>query len=109
MTDGRIPADLFEEVMTTCLPVTIEQLRIKCGYDPDTRSYPYEMIYPSLCAPFGEVVDYRDNEDGTIRLFVDGVWPDYFTDCAFRTCIVVQAFSDGTFRYLSNRQSFGSR
>ncbi len=109
LTDGRIPADLFEEVMTTCLPVTIEQLRIKCGYDPDTRSYPYEMIYPSLCAPFGEVVDYRDNEDGTIRLFVDGVWPDYFTDCAFRTCIVVQAFSDGTFRYLSNRQSFGSR
>ncbi len=105
LTDGRIPADLFEEVMTTCLPVTIEQLRIKCGYDPDTRSYPYEMIYPSLCAPFGEVVDYRDNEDGTIRLFVDGVWPDYFTDCAFRTCIVVQAFSDGTFRYLSNRQS----
>ena len=35
-------------------------------------------------------------------LIVDGVWPDYNSDLAFRNKIVVQPFGDGTFRYLSN-------
>ena len=52
--------------------------------------------------PFGEVVDYKENTDGTITLIVDGVWPDYNSDLAFRNEIVVQPFEDGTFRYLSN-------
>jgi len=33
---------------------------------------------------------------------VDGVWPDYNSDLAFRNTVVVQPFEDGTFRYLSN-------
>ena len=56
------------------------------------------LIYP----PFGEVVDYTENADGTITLIVDGVWPDYNSDLAFRNTVVVQPFEDGTFRYLSN-------
>ena len=27
-------------------------------------------------SPFGEVVDYLDNSDGTLTLYVDAVWPD---------------------------------
>ena len=60
------------------------------------------MIYASPYPPFGEVVDYTENGDGTITLIVDGVWPDYNSDCAFTNKIVVRPFADGTFKYLSN-------
>ncbi len=98
----RIPADIYEKIMTTCFPVSIEQLREKCGYDEDSNSYEYEMIFASPYPPFGEVVDYTENPDGTTTLVVDGVWADYNSDCAFTNTIVVQPFDDGTFRYLSN-------
>ena len=61
-----------------------------------------DEIYASPYPPFGEVVDYTKNADGTITLIVDGVWPDYNSDLAFRNTVVVQPFEDGTFRYLSN-------
>jgi len=98
----EIPADIYEKIMTTYFPVSKEKLRNHCGYIENNDSYPYEMIYASPYAPFGEVVDYSENKDGTITLIVDGVWPDYNSDCAFSNCIVVQPFQDGTFRYLSN-------
>ncbi|MDE7206926.1 MAG: ATP F0F1 synthase subunit B, partial [Lachnospiraceae bacterium] len=98
-----IPAQLYEQIMTNYFPVSQEQLRESCGYDERIDSYPYEMIYASPYAPFGEVVDYTKNSDGTITLVVDGVWPDYNSDCAFMNRIVVQPFLDGTFRYLSNQ------
>ncbi len=98
----RIPADIYEKIMTTYFPVSIEQLREKCGYDEVSNSYEYEMIFASPYPPFGEVVDYTENPDGTITLVVDGVWADYNSDIAFTNIIVVQPFDDGTFRYLSN-------
>lgn len=100
--DRKIPAELYENIMTVYFPVSKEILREQCGYDEKTQSYSYEMIFASPYPPFGEVVDYRENRDGTITLIVDGVWPDYNSDCAFRNEIVVQPFGDGTFRYLSN-------
>ena len=98
----RIPADTYEKIMTTYFPVTIEQLRERCGYDEDSNSYEHEMIFASPYPPFGEVVDYTENPDGTITLVVDGVWADYNSDLAFTNIILVQPFDDGTFRYLSN-------
>ena len=92
----------YEKIMTTYFPVSVEQLRECCKYDEGSNSYEYEMIYASPYPPFGEVVDYKENTDGTITLIVDGVWPDYNSDLAFRNEIVVQPFEDGTFRYLSN-------
>lgn len=104
----RIPADTYEKTMTTYFPVSVEQLREKCGYDEDSNSYAYEMIFARQYPPFGEVVDYSvspadaENSEGTITLVVDGVWIDYNSDLAFTNIIVVQPFDDGTFRYLSN-------
>ena len=98
----RIPAEEYEKIMTTSFPVSIEQLREHCGYDKSSNSYEYEMIYGSPYPPFGEVVDYTEKTDGTITLIVDGVWPDYNSDLAFRNTVEVQPFEDGTFRYLSN-------
>lgn len=100
--DWKIPEEEYERIMTTCFPVSVEQLREHCGYDEESRSYEYEMIYASPYPPFGEVVDYTENADGTITLIVDGVWPDYNSDLAFRNVIKVEPFEDGTFRYLSN-------
>ncbi len=100
--NGKISAEVYERVMTTCFPVSVEQVRNYCGYDAGSNSYEYEMIFPRQFPPFGEVVDYTQNGDGTITLYVDGVWPDYNSDYAFSNCIVVQPFEDGTFRYLSN-------
>lgn len=100
--DWKIPADEYENIMTTYFPVSVEQLRKNCKYDECSNSYEYEMIYASPYPPFGEVIDYTGNSDGTITLIVDGVWADYNSDCAFTNQIVVQSFEDGTFRYLSN-------
>lgn len=100
--DWRIPADTYERIMTTYFPVSVETLRAVCGYDFDSDTYPYEMISSSPYPAFGEVVAYTENADGTITLTVDGVWPDYNSDCAFTNTIVVQPLADGKFRYLSN-------
>ena len=89
--------------MTTYFPVSTEQLRAACGYDEHTNKYLYEVIYAAPYPPFGEVVAYQEHADGTITLTVDGVWIDYHSDCAFTNQVVVQPFSDGSFRYLSNR------
>lgn len=99
---GLIQAEIYERVMTTCFPVSVEQVRESCGYHADAGGYEYEMIFARQFPPFGEVVDYKQNENGTITLYVDGVWPDCNSDYAFTNQIVVKPFSDGTFRYLSN-------
>lgn len=54
-------------------------------------------------SPFGEVVDYLDNSDGTLTLYVDAIWPDRNTDCAFKNEIVIKPYGDGTCQYLSNK------
>lgn len=100
---GLIPAEIYERVMTTCFPVSVEQVRDYCGYHADAGGYEYEMVFARQFPPFGEVVDYKQGADGTITLYVDGVWIDYNSDCAFTNQIVVQPFPDGTFRYLSNK------
>lgn len=97
-----IPAELYEQIMTTYFPVSVEKVRELCGYDEGSGTYPYKMIYSRPYPPFGEVVDYAENNDGTITLYIDGVWPDYNSDYAFTNIVVVQPFEDGTFRYLSN-------
>ena len=99
---NMVDAETFERIMTTYLPVSVVQLRHFYEYDATKNSYIYEQIYASPYPPFGEVVDYTENIDGTITLIVDGVWPDYNSDLAFRNTLVVQPFEDGTFRYLSN-------
>ncbi len=100
--NGRIPAETFERVLTTYLPVTAEQIRKAYTYEEKSGSYLYERVTPRAHPPFGEVVEYAENGDGTLTLIVDGVWPDYNSDCAFTNQIVVMPFADGTFRYLSN-------
>ena len=97
-----IPGELFEEIMTTYLPVTVADLRRAYEYNEAAGTYSQETVYNSPYPPFLEVTDYKYNADGTIILYADGVWPDYNSDRAFTNVIVVRPFDDGTFKILSN-------
>ena len=80
----------------------VEDILMPCKYEDIYRIYTGENLKTEDWKIPGEVVDYKENTDGTITLIVDGVWPDNNSDLAFRNEIVVQPFEDGTFRYLPN-------
>ena len=71
--DWKILGKEFEKIMTTYFPVSVDQLREHCGYDEGSNSYEYEMIYASPYPPFGEVVDYTENADGTFRYLSNSI------------------------------------
>lgn len=99
---GWIDADKYESVMLSMFPVTVTELRDKCDYNPEKDSYRYHIILGKQYPPFGEVVDYSYNDDGTVSLIVDAVWADKGSDIAFRNTLTVKPEEDGTFKYMSN-------
>lgn len=99
---GWIDADKYESVMLSMFPVTVTELRDKCDYNPEKDSYRYYVILGKQYPPFGEVVDYTYNDDGTVSLIVDAVWVDKGSDIAFRNTLTVKPEDDGTFKYMSN-------
>ena len=99
---GWIDADKYESVMLSMFPVTVTELRDKCDYNPEKDSYRYHVILGKQYPPFGEVVDYPYNDDGTVSLIVDAVWADKGSDIAFRNTLTVKPEEDGTFKYMSN-------
>lgn len=99
---GWIDADKYESVMLSMFPVTVTELRDNCDYNSEKDSYRYHVILGKQYPPFGEVVDYAYNDDGTITLIVDAVWADKGSDIAFRNTLTVKPEEDGTFKYMSN-------
>lgn len=99
---GWIDADKYESVMLSMFPVTVTEMRDKCDYNPEKDSYRYHVILGKQYPPFGEVVDYTYNDDGTVSLIVDAVWADKGSDIAFRNTLTVKPEEDGTFKYMSN-------
>ena len=99
---GWIDADKYESVMLSMFPVTVTELRDNCDYNSEKDSYRYHVILGKQYPPFGEVVDYSYNDDGTVSLIVDAVWADKGSDIAFRNTLTVKPEEDGTFKYMSN-------
>ena len=99
---GWIDADKYESVMLSMFPVTVTELRDNCDYNLEKNSYRYQVILGKQYPPFGEVVDYIYNDDGTVSLIVDAVWADKGSDIAFRNTLTVKPEEDGTFKYMSN-------
>ena len=99
---GWIDADKYEPVMLSMFPVTVTELRNNCDYNSEKDSYRYHVIIGKQYPPFGEVVDYTYNDDGTVSLIVDAVWADKGSDIAFRNTLTVKPEDDGTFKYMSN-------
>ena len=106
----QIPEDLFETVVGTYFPVDIGTLRARTIYVPETAAYEYrprgffESEYAEIPCP--EVVDCTENQDGTVALLVNGVYPHGNTSRAFTHRVVIRPLKEGGFQYISNQMVF---
>lgn len=103
----HIPAREFEDVVSLHFAVGTETLREKTDYLEDANVYEYrprgfyETEYPNL--PYPEVISGTENEDGTLTLLVNAVYPSAETSRAFTHELTIRPDAQGGFRYLSNR------
>lgn len=103
----RIPGEEFEDVIMAYFKLDSGALREKTKYFLEDDSYEYkprgfyEAEYPEV--PYPEVVDYRVNEDGTIALTVNAVYPYRNLSKAYTHETVVRPLEDGGVQYVSNK------
>ena len=102
----EIPEGDFEDVIQSYLAINREQIRAETMYDAKQHTYRYRprglgdsgLSY----GPYPEVVGYEEEQDGTLRLFVEAVWERKMTDRGALSELVVRTFDDGSFQYVSN-------
>ena len=104
-----IPKKEFESLIMEYLPVTAEQIQEYAVFDEENQTYLWERPGCFNYAPafFGtslpEVVDIKENEDGTVTLTVDAVCDMVICDDALITHeLTVRFAEDGSFQYLGN-------
>ena len=100
-----IPKEEFESLIMEYLPVTKEQIREYAVFDEENQTYYWARLYASTF--FGtslpEVVNIKENEDGTITLTVEAVCDMVICDDAVITHeLTVRFAEDGSFQYLGN-------
>lgn len=102
----QVPEELFENVIGAYFNMDHETLRSKTTYIPELAAYEYrprgfyEAEYPDIAYP--EVVNYRENEDGTVTLHVNAVYPGGNMSKEFSHTTVIRPFSEDSFQYVSN-------
>ena len=106
--DG-IPKEEFESLIMEYLPITAEQIREYAAFDEENQTYLWERLGCFNYAPtfFGtslpEVVNIKENEDGTVTLMVDAVCDMVICDDAVITHeLTVKFADDGSLQYLGN-------
>ena len=104
-----IPKEEFENLIMEYLPVTAEQIREYAVFDEENQTYAWVRLGCLNYAPtfFGtslpEVIDIRENGDGTITLTVDAVCDMVICDDAVITHeLTIRFAEDGSFQYLGN-------
>ena len=104
-----IPKEEFENLIMEYLPVTAEQIREYAVFDEENQTYAWVRLCCLNYAPtfFGtslpEVIDIRENGDGTITLTVDAVCDMVICDDAVITHeLTIRFAEDGSFQYLGN-------
>ena len=104
-----IPKEEFESLIMEYLPVTKEQIREYAVFDEENQTYYWARLGCFNYAPtfFGtslpEVIDIKENEDGTITLTVEAVCDMVICDDAVITHeLTVKFAEDGSFQYLGN-------
>ena len=104
-----IPKEEFESLIMEYLPVTKEQIREYAVFDEENQTYYWARLGCFNYAPtfFGtslpEVVNIKENEDGTITLTVEAVCDMVICDDAVITHeLTVRFAEDGSFQYLGN-------
>lgn len=105
-TEYEIPKENFEEVIKTYLPITSEEIIENTVYHSETETYRYRPRGLYDCGmpyePYPEVVSYKRQEDGSLKLLVQGVWIREMEDKAAVSELVVKPLEDGGFEYISN-------
>lgn len=103
----RIPETEFENVLLSYFQISQEILRSKTTFFPEDSAYEYKPRglheTESEDIPYPEVAAYKENNDGTITLTVNAVYPRKNTSKAFSHEVVVRPLSDGGFQYVSNQ------
>ena len=103
----QIPEEIFENVIMTHFNVNKEALRRETTYNPEKAAYEYrprgfyEVEYPDI--PYPEVVSYTENQDGTITLIVNAVYPNGNTSMAYAHKTVIRPLEEDCFQYVSNQ------
>lgn len=106
--DG-IPKELFENLMTEYLPVTVKQLRKYAAFHQTKQMYPWCRLNCMNYTPnaFGgaipEVTGIEENEDGSLSVKIDAVCERLQSDCVMRHILTVKIYDDGSIQYLGNQ------
>ena len=94
----EIPKESFETIFQKYFNISAEILQTGTVFHTETQTYRYRtrgIVYdfaPTPYIPYPEVVSYIENQDGTITLEVNAVWPQKELDQAF--CHSVTSISD---------------
>ena len=105
-----IPAEEFENVIMTYLPVTKEELKEWAVYDEQSNMFIWERLGCGNYSPthFGlslpEVTEVRHNEDGNIVLTIHAVCDSVVcNDVVITHELTMKIQDDGTIQYVGNR------
>lgn len=105
-----IPAEEFENVIMTYLPVTKEELKEWAVYDEQSNMFIWERLGRGNYSPthlglsLPEVTEVRHNEDGTIVLTIHAVCDSVVCNDAVITHeLTMKIQDDGTIQYVGNR------
>ena len=102
----QVPEELFEDVIGAYFNMDHEMLRSKTTYLSELAAYEYrprgfyEVEYPDIAYP--EVVSYTENEDGTVTLYINAVYPSGNMSKEFAHITVIRPLSEESFQYVSN-------
>lgn len=102
----QVPEELFENVIGAYINTDNGTLRSKTTYIPQSAAYEYrprgfyEAEYPDIAYP--EVVGYMENEDGTVTLNINAVYPNGNTSREFSHTTVIRPLHENSFQYVSN-------
>lgn len=102
----QIQRELFENVIGAYFNMDRETLRSKTTYLSELAAYEYrprgfyEVEYPDIAYP--EVVSYTENEDGTVTLYINAVYPNGNMSKEFAHITVIRPLSEESFQYVSN-------
>ena len=102
----QIQGELFENVIGAYFNMDRETLRSKTTYLSELAAYEYrprgfyEVEYPDIAYP--EVVSYTENEDGTVTLYINAVYPNGNMSKEFSHTTVIRPLSEESFQYVSN-------
>jgi len=102
----QVPGELFENAIGAYFNMDNETLRSKTTYSAELAAYEYrprgfyEAEYSDIAYP--EVVGYMENEDGTVTLHINAVYPGGNMSREFSHTTVIRPLSEENFQYVSN-------